>query len=64
MEDKQMTFRLKISDADLERIVLNHLVLEGQIGERESKCFKGLARQGRSTFAEFHVGRTETKKKE
>lgn len=61
MNDTKLTFRLKVSEPELEKLVLAHLVADNQIGNKEAKCFKGLSRQGRATFAEFYVGESENK---
>ena len=55
MEEKIYSFKFKITEPELRRILVSHLVLEGCIGPREEALAVGMERKGSSIMVEFAV---------
>lgn len=49
------SFRIKVPEKDLEQMILQNLILDGIISEREKGFFVELSRHGRNTMVEFVV---------
>jgi hypothetical protein len=49
------SFRIKVPEKDLEQMILQNLILDGIITEREKGFFIELTRHGRNTMVEFVV---------
>lgn len=60
-QNNQLSFRLKISEKEIEEILLRYLIATDQIGENETKFFSALTRHGRSTYVEFIIPQLKNK---
>jgi hypothetical protein len=48
-------FRIRITPKELDAILLKHLIVDGQITEREVRFFRETVRIGSKLFVEFSV---------
>lgn len=54
-ENNSLTFRLKISQKELEKYLIKILQAENQINGQEERYFVGMQKIGQSYFMEFSV---------